>query len=52
MAVDLFHVRSLRNGTTIKFGFLLENHFEVGIDIKGNLELVLPTYLNRFIVYS
>ena len=58
MAVDF------RNETTIKFSFLLENRFKVGIDIKGNLELVLPTmesherilfkqvYPNHFIVYA
>ena len=43
MAVDSFHVESFKNGTTIKFGFLLEHHFNIGIDIKGNLEMVLPT---------
>ena len=43
MVVDLFHVGSFRNGTTIKFSFLLEYHFKVSIDIEGNLEVVLPT---------
>ena len=42
MAVDSFHIGSFR----IKFSLFLqtlENHFEVGIDDTGNLELILPT---------